>query len=118
VRFWEGGKPVLLYTQRTVDLDDGAPLHAEMGFWRPVGDGRLEVVISHPTGHAEVSAGTVDGTRVELASTEVVATATAKEVTGVERSFTVDGDELRYELRMAAVGEPMTAHLTATLHRS
>ncbi len=118
VRFWEGGKPVLLYTQRTVDLDDGAPLHAEMGFWRPKGEGRVEVVISHPTGHAEVSSGTVDGQRIALASTAVTATATAKEVTAVERSFTVDGDVLHYELRMAAVGQPMTDHLTATLHRA
>jgi THAP4-like, heme-binding beta-barrel domain len=118
VRFWEGGKPVLLYTQRTTDLDDGAPLHTEMGFWRPVGPDRVEVVISHPTGHAEVSAGTVDDHRIELATTAVTATATAKEVTAVERTFTVEGDTLTYALRMAAVGRPMTPHLEATLHRS
>lgn len=118
VRFWHGGKPVLLYTQRTVDLDDGAPLHAEMGFWRPQPDGRVEVVISHPTGHAEVSAGSVVDGRVELATTAVTATVTAKEVTAVERTFTVAGDELAYELRMAAVGRPMTHHLAATLRRA
>ena len=117
-RFWHGGKPVLLYSQRTTDLDDGAPLHSEMGFWRPQPEGRLEVVISHPTGHAELSAGTVADGVIELASTSVTATATAKEVTAVERRFQVSGDVLAYTLAMAAVGQPMTHHLAATLDRA
>ena len=75
-------------------------------------------MISHPTGHAEVSAGSVVDGRVELATTAVTATGTAKEVTAVERTFTVAGDELAYELRMAAVGRPMTHHLAATLRRA
>ena len=118
VRFWHGGKPVLLYTQATTDLDDGTPLHTEMGFWRPQPDGRLEVVISHPTGHAELSSGTVADGLVELATTAVAATATAKEVAAVDRTFRVVGDTLDYELRMAAVGRPMTHHLAATLTRA
>ena len=118
VRFWHGGKPVLLYTQRTTDRDDGAPLHTEMGYWRPLPEGRVEVVISHPTGHAELSLGSVADGVVDLASTSVVATSTAKEVTAVERTYRVTGDELTSTLAMAAVGHPMTHHLAATLTRA
>lgn len=117
-RFWHGGKPVLLYTQRTVDLDDGSPLHTEMGYWRPVGDGGVEVVIAHPTGHSELAAGTVTGTTVEVATTGVGATATAKAVEALTRRVTVEGDTLTYVLAMAAVGHPLTHHLAATLTRS
>jgi hypothetical protein len=116
VTFAHVGKPFLTYTQST-RADDGSPLHGEAGFWRPAGPGRLEVVIAHPTGHGEVAEGTVDGTTYLVRSTDVAAVATAKEVTAIERDLVVDGDVLRYTLRMAAVGCPMSTHLTAELHR-
>ncbi len=43
---------------------------------------------------------------------------TAKRVDGTERRISVNGDTMRYEMHMAAVGEPMTPHLEATLHRA
>ncbi len=117
-RFWHGGKPVLLYTQRTVAADDGRPLHTEMGYLRPVGSTAVELVVAHPSGHAEVALGTVTGTTVELASTSVVGTPTAKPVDALTRRFVVEGDTLTYDLAMAAVGHPLTHHLAATLHRA
>ena len=39
-------------------------------------------------------------------------------MTAIERTIEVAGDVLHYTLRMAAVGEPTTHHLRATLHRS
>jgi hypothetical protein len=114
------GKPFLAYAQRTWALDDGRPLHAESGYWRWVGDGsRLEVVLAHPTGVAEVAAGTVDGTRVRVASTAVLGTPTAKPVAALERDLDVDVEAgvLAYVVRMAAVGLPLQHHLAARLAR-
>ena len=43
---------------------------------------------------------------------------TAKQVDATERRISVDGDTMRYEIHMAAVGQQMTPHLEATLHRA
>jgi THAP4-like, heme-binding beta-barrel domain len=126
VTFGHVGKPFLAYGQRTrALLDDGTeglPLHAESGYWRFPAPGRVEVVFAHPSGITEIQEGTVVDDAgvlvVELRSTSVVTTSTAKSVAAVERSFRVDGDVLDYTLAMAAVGVPMTHHLSARLHRS
>jgi hypothetical protein len=117
VTFAHAGKPVMAYAQRTARSDDGTPLHAESGFLRPGGPGRLELVLAHGFGVVEVAEGTVDGSRIELRSVAVHGTSTAKEVRQIERDLVVDGDVLRYEVRMAAVGVPLTHHLSAQLVR-
>jgi hypothetical protein len=120
IRFWHVGKPFLAYSQRTWALDDGRPLHGEMGYWRAKPKGRIEIVLAHPTGIVEVEEGRLDpdGGVIEVATSTVALTATAKEVKQLERTFTVEGEVLRYDLRMAAVGVPLTHHLSATLRRA
>ncbi len=107
-------KPFVTYVQRTTD-PDGAPLHAESGYLRSPTETTAELVVAQPTGVAEVHAGTLAGTALVLASTGVLLTPTAKEVTAVGRRLEVTGDVLRYELDMAAVGQDLQFHLEAEL---
>jgi hypothetical protein len=121
VTFGHVGKPFLAYRQATVRTDTGQPAHAEVGYLRGVGGGRVELVLAHPTGIAELAAGDLRpetaGLRLHLRSTDVARTATAKEVRSVQRTIVVAGDLLRYELAMGAVGQPHQHHLAAELHR-
>lgn len=127
VRFWEVGKPFLAYAQRTwatadengEPLEPGQrPLHVESGYWRPQPDGRIEVVLAHPTGVAEIQEGTIAGTCIELAATHLGLTSTAKQVDALTRRFELaEPGLLRYQIGMAAAGQPMQVHLRAELRR-
>ena len=111
------GKPFIVYHQRTTHPLKGFPMHAEVGYWRPQAGSRIEIVLVHPTGIVEIEEGTVDGTTISVETIAVAKTTTAKEVTALARTFTVEGDRMRYEVHMAAVGQPLTPHLEAELTR-
>lgn len=110
------GKPFLTYAQKTKG-PDGLPLHAEVGYLRPAGKNRAELVLAHPSGITEIQAGAVDGQSLRLRTTSVALTPTAKDVRALTRTLDVVGDEMHYLIEMAAVGEPLQFHLEATLRR-
>lgn len=120
IAFTHVGKPFLSYSQRTRS-PDGQPMHAEAGYLRVPNAGRVEVVIAQPSGIAEIDEGAITddaGTVViELASTAIGLTGTAKDVAAVHRSIRVGHGELTYTVSMAAMGCPLQPHLTATLRR-
>lgn len=121
VTFDHVGKPFLRYAQRTRSAGDGRPLHAEVGYVRMPSPDRVELVLAHPTGVAEIEEGTlsVHGATIAMVldATAIARTASAKEITTLGRSIRVDGDELAYTVYMGAVGQPRQQHLAATLHR-
>ncbi len=121
ITFSHVGKPFVAYTQRTRHPETSAPMHAETGYLRVPRPGSIEIVMAQPTGLAEIYEGAVVGGDaplvIDVRSTSINATPTAKEVTITERTISVTGDDLHYTFRMAAVGQPLQHHLSATLHR-
>ena len=60
----------------------------EAGFWRPQPDGKVEVLLSHPTGITEIYAGEFRGlTSIEMVTDAVARTATAKPYTAGKRLY-------------------------------
>ena len=90
----------------------------------------VELCITDPTGIATLfeakapasQAGDAGTHTLEFTTTAVSRTATAKDVTQVVRTFRLAGsgeDEvLQVDLAMAAVGQPLTHHLTSSLSRA
>jgi hypothetical protein len=121
ISFSHNGKPYLIYNSRTWRLDDegnlGQPLATESGYWRPQPEGRLEVILAHPTGIAEIYLGEVTGTRAEMSTDIVARTETAKEVTAGRRLYGLIGEDLGYAYDLAAEGQGLQSHLSAQLKR-
>jgi hypothetical protein len=121
IDFAHNGKPFLHYVSQTYVVDaEGKkvrPLAMETGFWRPQPDNKVEVVLAHPTGIAEIWYGDIDGAKIELRTDVVARTVTAKEVTGGHRLYGLVNGELMYAYDMSAQGQPLQPHLWATLRR-
>ncbi len=117
MRFEHAGDAFLLYAQRSW-LVDGSGLHFERGFLRPGAEpGSVELTLAHPLGLTEIAEGRVEGTELRLASTDVGRTSTGSAVTGLTRTYSVEGDVLRYSEDMAMEDTPMTWHVAGELRR-
>ena len=126
IRISHDGRPFLHYESRAWLLDgDSNPVRQsgrEIGWWRPViVDDRptddVEATMVSPTGIMELYLGRVTGLRLEMVTDAIVRTPTAKEVNGGHRLFGIVEGALLYAQEMAAVGHPLSPHLSARLIR-
>lgn len=123
VTFSHDGRPFLRYEARAWLVDaDGAPLRPsarESGWWRLQPDGRVEALITQPTGIAEIAVGHAADGAVDLTTREVALTPTAKEVEATRRRYGLTDDgALTFVHDLAAVGQPLRHHLAARLQRA
>ncbi len=122
LRFSHDGRPFFHYMSRTWLVDDqGEKIRdaaMETGFLRCPGNGRVELLLTHPTGFVEVYLGTAEGGKLDLATDAVVRTETAKEYVAGKRLYgNVEGD-LLYAYDMAAMGQELQPHIWARLRRA
>ncbi|QYC38344.1 hypothetical protein Nocox_03575 [Nonomuraea coxensis DSM 45129] len=121
IEFGHNGKPFLTYVSRTWLLDqDGnrvRPLATESGYWRAQPDRQLEVVLAHPTGVVEIYLGEVVFHKIELRTDVVARTASAKEYTAGHRLYGLVNGNLMWAYEMAAMGQPLSDHMSAELKK-
>jgi hypothetical protein len=90
----------------------------ESGFLRCPEPGKVELLLAHNTGFAEVWYGAADAGKLELHTAGVAFTETAKEVKGGSRMYgNVEGD-LLYAYDMAGAGQELQPHTWARLQRA
>lgn len=120
--FTHDGRPFLHYLSRTWLLDEEGesvrPLAVETGFFRPRPGGEVEVLLTHPTGVAEIYYGAVDGAKIQLRTDAVARTASAQEYTAGYRLYGLVEGDLLWTFDMAAVGQPLQSHIWARLQRA
>jgi hypothetical protein len=123
VSFSHDGRPFLAYISKSWLIDDEGnrlrPAATETGFWRPGAQPRdVEVMLAHASGVVEVYVGEVVFHKIELASEVLARTETAKDVKAFRRLYgLVDGGDLAYAIDMAAMDQPLQAHLSARLQK-
>lgn len=113
-------KPFLNYRQLTWS-PQGDPMHTEVGFLRAPRLDAIEFIIAQPTGQTELLQGELtslgdSGFEITLIG-KIMNSETAKQVDATRRVWRLEGDLLTYDFAMAAVGIPMTHHLSAELRR-
>ncbi len=123
ITFAHVGKPFLAYSQRTTAADDGRPLHAESGYWRMPQPASSNSCSPIPPASSRSRRARSTWKPTEPSDRSACARRRCRGPRPRRRSWpssetsAVDGDVMRYEVRMAAVGQPLQLHLSAMLHR-
>ncbi|MBK8459099.1 MAG: FABP family protein [Micropruina sp.] len=122
IDFADNGGDYLHYLAQTFEVDAAGapvrPLMMETGFWRPLKDGTVDVVMCSPDGFAEVWYGKLSPGRVDLITDAVARTADAKVAyTSGRRLYgTVEG-KLMYSFDRSTEQHPLRPYVWATLVR-
>lgn len=122
VDFADNGGDYLHYLSQTFEVDgDGQPvrpLAMETGFWRPLADGTVDVMMCSPEGFAEIWYGKLTPGRVDLITDAVARTPDAPVAYTAGRRLygTVEG-KLMYSFDRATEDQPLQPYAWATLAR-
>lgn len=117
------GRPFLEWRSHTWLLNDAGeqvrPLATELGFWRPVEGGEIELLLAHSTGVVEMYVGRRDPAKpaIELRTDGVLRSPFAKEYNAGSRMYGLVDSDLLWVMDMAAVGQPLQSHVSAQLKR-
>lgn len=89
----------------------------ESGYWRPLENGEVELLLVHPTGILELYYGTIEPARIQLKTDGVLRSPGAKEYNAATRMYGLVDSQLYWAMDMAAVGQELQSHLSARLTR-
>lgn len=124
--FQQDGRPFFHYSARSWIIDAETkerirPGAMETGFIRSKllepGKARIEVVLAHQSGIADVWYGEAADGKIEIATRGVGRTETAKEYVAGHRLYGNVNGQLMYAYDMKAMGQELQPHLWAQLNR-
>lgn len=115
------GRPFLRWESRTWLLDDAGekvrPLATELGFWRPLPDNEVELLLTHPTGIVELYYGKTSPAKIELRTDGVLRSPAAKDYAAGSRLYGYVNSNMMWAMDMAAMGESLQSHVSAELKK-
>ena len=117
------GRPFLEWQSRTWLLDDAgnktSPLAVELGFWRVLPEGEIELLLTHQSGVLEMYVGHRDPAKpvLQMRTDGVVRSPAAKEYNAGSRMYGLVDSELFWAMDMAALGQDLQSHVSAQLKR-
>ena len=117
------GRPFLEWQSRTWLLDEAGnktrPLAVELGFWRVLPDGEIELLLTHQSGVLEMYVGHRDPAKpvLQMHTDGVLRSPAAKEYNAGSRMYGLVDSELFWAMDMAAVGQALVSHVSAQLKR-
>ncbi|KRE54728.1 FABP family protein [Phycicoccus sp. Soil748] len=115
------GRPFLTWRSQTWLLNEAGeqvrPLATELGFWRPVEGGEVELLLTHPTGIVELYFGKAEPAKIELRTDGVLRSPHAKEYNAATRLYGLVNSNLLWAMDMAAAGQKLQSHVSAELKR-
>lgn len=120
--FSDNGRDYLHYLAQAFTTDDeGHPVESlfmETGFWRPLADGTVEVMMASPEGYAEIWFGKLQPGRIDLVTDAVARTREAAVAYTAGRRLygTVEG-KLMFSFDRATETEELQSYIWATLER-
>jgi hypothetical protein len=120
--FAENGDDYLHYLSQSFEIDaEGRPVKAlamETGFWRPLPDATVDVMMCSPDGYAEIWFGKLSPGRIDLTTDAVARTKDAKVAYNSGRRIygLVDG-KLMFAFDRSTEDQPLQSYVWATLER-
>jgi hypothetical protein len=117
------GRPFLEWQSRTWLLDEAgnktSPLAVELGFWRVLPEGEIELLLTHQSGVLEMYVGHRDPAKpvLQMRTDGVVRSPAAKEYNAGSRMYGLVDSELFWAMDMAALGQDLQSHVSAQLKR-
>lgn len=122
VDFADNGEDYLHYLCQAFEVNTEGnptkPVFMETGFWRPLPDGTVDVVMCSPDGFAEIWFGKLQPGRIDLITDAVARTRDAKVAYTAGRRLygNVDG-QLLFSFDRATEDQELQAYVWATLER-
>src|SRR6476659_5284421 len=116
------GRGVLKWESKAwiLDSENGAkvrPAAVESGCWRPLENGEVELLLAHPTGILQLYYSKIEPAKIQLKTDGVLRAPGAKEYNAATRMYGLVDSNLLWVMDMAAVGQELQSHVSATLKR-